>query len=558
MGPFPRSHLGHNFLIVSTCLFSKYVWLRPVRAASAQNIVKHLEEDIFLKFAVPGTILCDNAKQYSGVEMQSLCSKYGVKLKHSFFYHAQANPTERANRVIKTMIACYVRGNHKTWDKKLHYIQMAINSVKHDVTGYSPHELIFGEKWKGHGSYNFVGMDGQEVPEFGERHVNQKKFLDIQEDVVKRLHQAYQRNAKYYNLRRRPVTFSIGQVVYRRNHVQSDKAKGITKKLAPKFIGPYRVLKAVGHRGYLLEDSAGVKDGPWHVEDLKPGPEGDERFRNDDGDGDQLKNGDVVASVECPQQIKLCTWNVAGFRAFVKKGGWNDILKENFDVVCLQEVKCNLAAWSKLSLPGGFYPYWFAGENPGYCGVAILSKLKPLQSAFGFGDAEFDSEARLVTVWFESFILVNIYAPYSGEYLHNLQKRIAWEDRLFLFLQTLGTEGLPVIVCGDFNVAADIDRDVDPREIYPYVAGATVTERTAFRRTLSLGFCDVFRQHYPSVNNAFSFWRYGSNNRVRNQGWRLDYFLISTSLSECVKDVEIRTDLRGSDHCPVTMQLLLE
>lgn len=562
MGPFPRSHSGHNFLIVSTCLFSKYVWLRPVRKATAANIVKHLEEDIFLKYSVPGTLLCDNAKQYAGVEVQALCKRYGVKLKHSFFYHAQANPTERANRVVKTMIASYVRGNHKTWGKNLPRIQMAINSVKHDVTGYSPHELVFGEKWKDHGSFKFVGMDGQNIPQFDIRQVDQKKVLDIQEDVVKRLHQAYMRNAKYYNLRRRPVTFSIGQVVYRRNRVQSNKAKGITSKLAPKFIGPFRVSKSVGHRGYLLVDSSGVEDGPWHVEDLKPGPDSEERFiddGNDDDDDSQLENADVIASVDCPSQaVNLCTWNVAGFRAFVKKGGWDTVLKENFDVICLQEVKCNFSSWAKLSLPGGYLPYWFSSNNPGYGGVAILSKSKPIKSSSGFGNGSPDGEARLITVWFSNFILVSVYAPYSGEYLFNLHKRMAWEDKFFCFLQSLRKEGLPVVLSGDFNVAADVDLDVDAREIYPFVAGATLSERTAFKRVLNLGFCDVFRQLNPSVRDAYSFWSYGGNKRAKNRGWRLDYFLVTTDILGCVHSIEIRKDMSGSDHCPVHMKLLLQ
>lgn len=276
MGPFPRSYSGYNYLVVSTCLFSKYVWVRPIRKGTAAEVRKHLEEDVFLKYAVPGTLLCDNAKQYAGFEIQDLCKKYGVKLRHSFFYHAQANPTERMNRVLKCMIASYVQDNHRNWDKNLNYITTAINSVKHEVTGYSPHELMFGSKWKGHGSYHKVEMDGDEIPSFGDRQVHPKKMQDIFGDVTQRLQKAYERNARYYNLRRRDVELKEGQLVYRRNQVQSNKAKFFTAKLAPKFIGPYRVVKKVGYRAYLLQDSKGKKDGPWHIEHLKPASERDD------------------------------------------------------------------------------------------------------------------------------------------------------------------------------------------------------------------------------------------------------------------------------------------
>lgn len=269
MGPFPRSYAGYTYLIVTTCLFSKYVWLRPLRNAKAANVCKHLEEDVFLKYAVPGTLLTDNGKQFNCDEVRQLCDKYGVKLMHSFFYHAQANPTERVNRVVKTMMAAYVKDNHRNWDKNLNYIATAVNSVRHDVTGYSPHELVFGDKWRDSGKWKYAEMAGQELPPFGGRQGNSDKRAAVYAEVVERLKKAYERNAHYYNLRRRAVECQIGQTVYREDHTQSDKSKFVAAKLAPKYLGPFKVVKKVGYMAYLLEGPDGKTDGPWHIEALK-------------------------------------------------------------------------------------------------------------------------------------------------------------------------------------------------------------------------------------------------------------------------------------------------
>ena len=220
----------------------------------------------------------------------------------------------------------------------------------------------------------------------------------------------------------------------------------------------------------------------------------------------------------------------------------------------MQEVKCNESVLSKCAVPEGYTPYWFASERPGYCGVAVLTRVVPDRVVYGLQDENLDKEARVITLWFSDFVLVNIYAPYSGRWLNNIEKRIKWENRFFDHMRSLMSGSLPVIVCGDFNVASS-EWDVSKSEVHPYVAGATVTERAAFRRLLNLGFTDVFRHLNPYTKEAYSFWRYGGNHRQLNQGWRFDYFLVSQSILPAVECCKICKELNGSDHCPVSLSL---
>lgn len=541
IGPLPKSSSGFLYMVVSVCLFTKYVWVRPLRRATAEAVRDHLLEDIFLKYSVPTTLVCDNGPQYKSKVIESLLNKFGVKMFCNFFYHPQTNPTERVNRVIKTMIISYVVDNQRLWDKQVHNVAHAINTARHESTGYSPHQLVYGERWCGYGTCR-PGLEEDCPISFGDREELMGKWKDmvkVRTEVLKRLEIAYEKNCRTYNLRRREVELQVGQIVYRKNYTQSNAGKYYSAKLATKFVGPFKVVKKVGYRAYLLEAADGKRDGPWHVSDIKPVADGEQP--------------DVDSLVMPSHSIKVCTWNVAGFRSIVKKGYWNSILNCDFDVICLQETKCNETVWETIPVPEGFTPHWFSGEKPGYCGVGILTRIRPQRVSFGFQDSS-DVEARLITIWFEKFILVTIYAPYSGQWLGKLAKRVEWESKLSFHIQTLMSGGLPIVICGDFNVAAS-NWDVCASELRPYTAGATVTERFAFKQLLALGLVDVFRSHNPEIKDAFSFWRYGGTHRPDNKGWRLDYFLVSQCVLKNVSDIKIWSDLKGSDHCPVSISL---
>jgi len=279
VGPLPKSSRGFIYLVVSTCLFSKFVWVRPLRTATASAVKDHLLEDIFFKYAVPGTLLTDNGKQYRSREIEALCKDFGVEILHTFFYSPQCNPTERVNRVVKTVISSYIGENHRHWDKHLGYVANTINTALHEVTGYSPHFILFGEECYNHGSLKRVEFDKGQVPDIdrSKAAVVHKNLVEVRESVIQKLRRAYQTNSRYYNLRKRDVDYRVGQLVYRKNFEQSSAVDYFSAKLAPKFLGPYTIVKKVGYRAYLLQDNQGKKDGPWHIKDLKLCPEcGDE------------------------------------------------------------------------------------------------------------------------------------------------------------------------------------------------------------------------------------------------------------------------------------------
>lgn len=272
MGPLPRSASGHAYVVVSNCMFSKYVWARPLRDATAQAVATHLEQDIFWKFGVPKSLICDNGQQYRSKEVTELCKKYGVKMIFNFAYHPQPNPTERVNRVLKTMFGSYIEGTQKSWDRKLPQLVAAINSARNEVTKFSPHFLMFGKELLFHADLRVDSGDGdgQELEFDRDSYVKKLKELeDLKGEVENRMKVVFERNERRYNLRRRDVEFDVGQIVYRKNFVKSDKSKDFSKKLAPRFIGPFKIKKRVGYRAYLLEDDTGKEDGPWYVNDLK-------------------------------------------------------------------------------------------------------------------------------------------------------------------------------------------------------------------------------------------------------------------------------------------------
>ncbi|KAE8741052.1 hypothetical protein FOCC_FOCC013422, partial [Frankliniella occidentalis] len=196
--------------------------------------------------------------------MEDFLEDHGVKTFTNFYYHPQNNPTERVNRVFKSMIVSYVVDNQRLWDRHLHHMD-AINTSKHEATWFSPHQLMFGERRKGHGTMTPV-VEGDAPVSFGDSEDSLGKWQDklkVQAELIKRLEAAYTKNSKSYNLRR-PVDLTVGQTVYRRNYTQSKAGD------TPQFVGPFKIYKKVRYKAYLLESSDGSKDGPWHVSKLKP------------------------------------------------------------------------------------------------------------------------------------------------------------------------------------------------------------------------------------------------------------------------------------------------
>lgn len=250
--------------------------------------------------------------------------------------------------------------------------------------------------------------------------------------------------------------------------------------------------------------------------------------------------------------MKFISWNVNGLRACVTKG-FEDIFKNlNADFFCLQETKMQ---HGQLDLQfEGYTSYWNYAEKKGYSGTAIYSKHKPINVSYGIGVEQHDHEGRVVTLEFDSFFLVTVYTPNTQDELKRLDYRMQWETDFQAYLKTLDAKK-PVIVCGDMNVAHQ-EIDLKNPKTNRRNAGFTDEEREKMTQLLNSGFVDTFRFLYPETI-TYSWWSYRFKAREKNTGWRIDYFLTSERLKDKITEAKIHTDIFGSDHCPVELDLNL-
>lgn len=249
--------------------------------------------------------------------------------------------------------------------------------------------------------------------------------------------------------------------------------------------------------------------------------------------------------------MKLISWNVNGLRACMNKGFMEFFNDVNADIFCIQESKMQREQADFCF--EGYEEYWNSAEKRGYSGVVILSRQKPLSVGYDMGIAHHDKEGRIITAEYERFYLVNVYTPNSKSELERLEYRMEWEDDFRAFVKNLESTK-PVIICGDLNVAHK-EIDLKNPKTNRRSAGFTDEEREKMSVLLESGFVDTFRHFYPDVEGAYSWWSYRGRARENNTGWRIDYFLCSLSLQDCLKDAFIYPHIVGSDHCPVGLQL---
>lgn len=251
--------------------------------------------------------------------------------------------------------------------------------------------------------------------------------------------------------------------------------------------------------------------------------------------------------------MKLISWNVNGLRACVGKGFLDFFEKVDADVFCIQETKLQ-EGQIELELPG-YFQYFNSAEKKGYSGTAVFAKKEPLQVTRGIGMEEHDKEGRVLTLEYEDFYLVTVYTPNSQRELTRLSYRMQWEKDFLAYLKGL-EEKKPVIFCGDLNVAHK-EIDLKNPSTNHKNAGFTDEERGKFTELLDAGFVDTFRYFYPDVTGVYSWWSYMFQARAKNAGWRIDYFVVSECLKERLVDAKIHTDIQGSDHCPVELDITL-
>lgn len=250
--------------------------------------------------------------------------------------------------------------------------------------------------------------------------------------------------------------------------------------------------------------------------------------------------------------VRLISWNVNGLRACVGKDFEKQFKDLQADFFCLQETKMQEG---QLDLRfDGYESYWNYAEKKGYSGTAIYTKHHPLSVSYGIGIEEHDHEGRVITLEYDKFFLVTVYTPNSQNELRRLDYRMAWEDNFLKYLKTLDRKK-PVIVCGDMNVAHE-EIDIKNPKSNRRNAGFTDEEREKMTQLLNNGFVDTFRFKYPE-QVTYSWWSYRFKAREKNAGWRIDYFLVSHRIKENIEDAKIHTDILGSDHCPIELDICL-
>ncbi|MEK9166986.1 MAG: exodeoxyribonuclease III [Patescibacteria group bacterium] len=253
--------------------------------------------------------------------------------------------------------------------------------------------------------------------------------------------------------------------------------------------------------------------------------------------------------------MKIVCWNVNGVRAAVKKGMLEFLERENPDIFCIQESKAKPKQLSEEVLnPSGYYSVWNSAERPGYSGVAIFSKKKPIRTELSMGVQEFDHEGRFILTEFEDFVLMNLYFPNGGMGDHRVKYKLDFYDQLLDIAERLRKEGKNLIICGDYNTA---HKEIDlarPKE-NEGISGFLPIERAWLDKFVSYGYVDTFRNFYPELTDAYTWWSMRTYARPRNIGWRIDYFFVNKEFLSRVDDSYILTEIEGSDHAPIVLKL---
>lgn len=259
----------------------------------------------------------------------------------------------------------------------------------------------------------------------------------------------------------------------------------------------------------------------------------------------------ILEKEEREKKMKLVSWNVNGLRAIVKKDFLEQFHAMDADFFCLQEIKLQ-EGQIDLSFEG-YWDFWNYAEKKGYSGTAIFTKHEPLSATYGIGIEDHDLEGRVITLEYDNYYVVTCYTPNSQNELKRLDYRMQWEKDFQNYIKDLDNEK-PVILCGDLNVAHK-EIDLKNPQSNKKNAGFSPEERAQFTRFLESGFIDTFRHFYPDKEEVYSWWSYRFGARKRNAGWRIDYFIVSERLKDQLIDAKIHTDMLGSDHCPVELQL---
>lgn len=272
IGPLPRTTKGFKYICMVTDVFSKYVIVKPIRDAKSKTVASVIESEVFLTYGVPSKILCDNGPEYRGAPFKSLAEEYGVKIFYNARRHPQANPAERYNRTLITMLRAYVKDEQKKWDALLPKLTVALRTAVSQTTGFSPASLVFLFGYEMQPNLSQIANAGPNDLLHPLQKVNEKKtsLSTLVEKVHQKMKQAAGKNKALYDLRRKNLEFEVGEWVWKKNFAQSSAADAIAGKLCKRFTGPFRIVKKTSPVVYQLCNHDGDDVGVWHISDLKP------------------------------------------------------------------------------------------------------------------------------------------------------------------------------------------------------------------------------------------------------------------------------------------------
>ena len=253
-------------------------------------------------------------------------------------------------------------------------------------------------------------------------------------------------------------------------------------------------------------------------------------------------------------KIKIYSWNVNGLRAAIKKGFLEWIKSSQGNIICIQEIKSTVEQLPDEAVNiGKFNSYFFPAERKGYSGTAIYSEIKPINVFYGFENPIYDVEGRVIIAEYEKFVLANVYFPNGGRGPERVRYKLDFYNELFFYLEKKFRDRKGIIVTGDFNTAHK-EIDVAKPEAWSKVSGFLPAECAWITKILNLGYIDIFRK-FHSEPGLYTFWDMRTHAREFNNGWRIDYFLVSDDIADNVTAANIHADVYGSDHCPISIDL---
>jgi exodeoxyribonuclease-3 len=533
----PTSKRGYKYFIVFVENFCHFAVAEPLKAATTAAVIPAFQS-FFLRFGLCKTVLADFGSCFISRIFKTFLRNMGCKIDYATIgFHSLTGAAESAIKSISAAITASCNQALDNWPDVLQAAVFSVNTSRRHSLSASPFSLMYGYE----ALTPLTMLTGCLPP----RVTPPQKLLQhfrLRTRARQHLFEAQQKQKHYFELRRVQKIYRPHDKVFVFRPSQKRN-----KKFLYKWV-PGIIVRRHGPSSYFVRVPwrTGRRVLKYHVTHLKY------RFERPPHLLPPLNPQYPCLSTTPVTPLKFCSYNLASFRAFLKKDGIHFLKTQKFDFMLFQETKCHPKVVEEYFQPLRYFCYTFPSQKIGYAGIAIVSRFRPSRVVQGLPSYP-HAHARVLTLHYDHFTLVSVYSPFAGEELQNLSAKTEWQDHFFRYVCDLLGSQPYLIIAGDFNVAIT-DVDISPAELRRSPAGTTPAERNGFSSLLQLGLVDTFRHFYPSTR-AYSFWRFGRHFKAQNQGIRLDYFLVSRPLVPFLKDANVHVNISGSDHAPITLQM---